>query len=268
MANYFSAFAAQAEDDDLLQQACVLIQSTMRGRLARVQFKKRSNDGDRRDNSSQYADDGSFGHGEPMGDTLSSRTKGRPKGSKNKKTLLREQEAAEEERIRIENGLPPPLKRKRGRPKGSKSKMYKGVPVVPSTTTEPSTGSSTGIITGTGTGTGTGSSSSSGCGSGSGSTTSSTGKRRGRGRPKGSLNYKTLRALRLDNATDRATVMTLAGMPYNKEGKEGEVVVGTGAADTATATVTAAATAAVGGGAAADTAAASTAAAAGGGGEL
>ena len=48
--------------------------------------------------------------------------RGRPLGSKNKKTLEKEAAAAKEEQERIDKGLPPKQPRKRGRPAGSKNK--------------------------------------------------------------------------------------------------------------------------------------------------
>ena len=112
----FTGVVASGEDDELLRQACVLIQSSLRGHLARVQFKQRRS----RSPRNQKIDSGV-----PC-------KRGRPKGSKNKKTLDREAQARANgealETSKKKRGRPsnPPMhicKRPRGRPYGSKAKQ-------------------------------------------------------------------------------------------------------------------------------------------------
>ena len=109
----FANVVASGEDDELLQQACVLIQSSLRGHLARVQLKQRQY----RPPTDQKREDSQLSR------------RGRPKGSKNKKTVHREEQDMEavEPPVKKKRGRPPKppvysCKRPRGRPYGSKVK--------------------------------------------------------------------------------------------------------------------------------------------------
>ena len=109
----FAVVVESGENDELLQQACVLIQSSLRGHLARVQFKQRKS----------RPPDGQ------KGEDSQSRQRGRPKGSKNKKTMDKEEQDWETlEPMKKKRGRPPKppvytCKRPRGRPYGSKVKQ-------------------------------------------------------------------------------------------------------------------------------------------------
>lgn len=122
----FAGVVASGEDDELLHEACVLIQSSLRGHLARVQFKQRR----RKSPHREIREDGEL------------RKRGRPKGSKNKKTLEREEEARANgeslDPVKKKRGRPPnppvyTCKRPRGRPLGYKVKKKppKEIPTEP-----------------------------------------------------------------------------------------------------------------------------------------